>query len=71
VVVVGEIELSCGDVFCVGGVGLPVGLGGGEVEGLLVGVGAEGVELGVGGSFGEEGGELGAGFGGWARVEGA
>ena len=48
--------------------GLPVVVGGGEVERLLVDVGAEGEEFGFG-LGGDEGVELGAGLSGWARIE--
>ena len=55
---------------CFGAVGLPVGLGGGEVEGLFFGARAEGIEACVGGGFVDEGGELLGGFFGRAWVEG-
>jgi hypothetical protein len=68
---VSQVELRCRGVFGAGDVVLPVCFSGGELERLLVGLGAKGVELWIGGIFGDERGELGEGLGGWARVEGA
>ena len=68
VVEVGKLQLGLGGVF-LGSVEFPIGFGGGLVEGLLVGAGAEGVEVG-GGFLLDEGGEFGLGFLGWPGIEG-
>src|ERR1700679_919026 len=67
---VSQIELRCRNVFGVDGIGLPVCLGGSEVECLLVGLGAKSVELRIGGVLGNQRGDLGASLGRWSRVQG-